>query len=367
MIMTFIADPFLRGPLPVGVRSVEWQDPLRDRMLPVEIYYPAEDGYRGQDLDPAIQDGFSLPGSMSGDGVKRQMAVRDARDRGEQVPVVIFSHGYSGDRREFSFLCCYLASHGYRVISADHIGSTFSDIARQFGDESFDRSASMVQMCLDRYGDIPFMLDMAEREFGGPIEAAGCTGVSFGGWTSICAPALDHRIKAIAPQCPGGAEGPLGTGDANILGQHLRYDWKTPTEMLMLVGDRDNWLPLYGQLGIFDKCPGKTKKLMILNRADHQHFVDDMANCHEWYRNFTMQLAAFDQTPGGPAWGAIAELITPFEKLMPEAEAQTILCGYITQHMNAHLKGVASDQVLCIETLRECARARDLNVYVWGA
>lgn len=360
-------DPFARGPHPVGVASTDWRDAARSRSLPVEIYYPATETYRGQDLDPARQDAFELTGSMGGDGPKRQAAVRNAAAAPGKYPVVIFSHGYSGDRREFSFLCAYLASHGYRVISADHVGSTFADVAAQMATPGFDRRASMAQMCLDRYGDVPFMLDMAEQAFGMKIEAAGCTGVSFGGWTSICAPALDPRIKAIAPQCPGGSDGPLGVGRHNVLGRHLRFDWQVPAEMLMLVGDRDTWLPLYGQLATFEQCPGRTKKLAILKRADHQHFVDDMPTCHQWYRDFTLQLAAQDATPEGPPWAAVAELIAPFDTLMPEAEAQTILGGFITQHMNAHLKGEGREAVGSVEALRRAASARDLSLYIFGA
>ncbi|HYG27142.1 MAG TPA: hypothetical protein VD906_09560, partial [Caulobacteraceae bacterium] len=145
----------------------------------------------------------------------------------------------------------------------------------------------------------------------------------------------------------------------------MRFDWQVPAEMLMLVGDRDSWLPLYGQLAVFEKCPGETKKLMILKRADHQHFVDDMEACHEWFRDFTVTLAEKDETPNGPPWGAVAQIIPPFETLMPEAEAQTILGGFITQHMNTHLKGfgAASD----VAALRRTARERDLGVYVFGA
>jgi dienelactone hydrolase len=363
-----LPDPFDRGHHPVGVRSASWLDAARGRTLPIEIYYPAAPEYRGQDLDPGTQDVYVLASSMGGEGRKRQVAVRDARpEETGDFPVVIFSHGYSGDRREFSFICSYLVSHGFRVISADHVGSTIDDVTAQMADPNFERRTSLAQMCLDRYGDVPFMLDMAEQEFGITIEAAGCTGVSFGGWTSICAPALDRRVKAIAPQCPGGADGPLGIGDHNVLGQHLRFDWQTPAEMLMLVGDRDNWLPLYGQLATFDKCPGDTKKLAILTRADHQHFVDDMPICHQWYRDFTFQLAEHDQTPNGPAWSAVAQLIQPFDTLMPEAEAQAILGGFITQHMNAVLKNVGPAEAQSVDSLRRAAKQRDLGVYLYGA
>jgi dienelactone hydrolase len=365
--MAKLADPFSRGPWPVGVRSVTWTDAARHRALPVELYYPALEGYAGQDLSPQTQDRYQLAGSMGGDGFKAQKAIRDADGVAGDFPVVIFSHGYSGDRREFSQLCSHLASHGFRVLSADHLGSTYADVEAQLSQPGFNRRQSLRQMCLDRYGDVPFMLDCAEVEFGAPILKAGCTGVSFGGWTSICAPALDPRVVAIAPQCPGGADGPLGSGPDNVLGEHLRFDWTVPAEMLMIVGDRDSWLPLYGQLATFERCPEPSKTLMIMKRADHQHFVDDMELCHGWFKAFTEELAAHDATPGGPPWGAVAELIQPFENLMPETEAQDILFGFITQHMTVHLKSGLGAEATSVASLRETALARGLGVHVWGA
>src|SRR5262245_20184061 len=52
-------DPFARGAAPVGVRTIEVRDESRDgRTLPVELWYPATEKYRGQDLDDATRDHF---------------------------------------------------------------------------------------------------------------------------------------------------------------------------------------------------------------------------------------------------------------------------------------------------------------------
>ena len=52
-------DPFARGAAPVGVRTIELRDESRGgRTLTVELWYPATDAYRGQDLDDATRDRF---------------------------------------------------------------------------------------------------------------------------------------------------------------------------------------------------------------------------------------------------------------------------------------------------------------------
>lgn len=357
-------DPFARGAYPVGVRSDAWRDDNRaGRTLPVEIYYPATAAHRGQDLDPATQDAFALPGSMGGSDLKRQKAVRDAEAERGDWPLVIFAHGYSGDRREASFLCHHIASHGYRVISADHIGSTFADVAAMMAKPGFDRSVHVQPMTVDRFGDIPFMLDSAERYFDTPFPAAGITGASLGGWTSLIAPAADARIKATAPLCPAGGDGPLARASGHV-GDYISFDWKSPAAVFMMLGDRDTWLPLYGTLQLLDRCPVADKRAAVLQFADHNHFVDDMEVCHGWYRQFTLDLAASDGTPVRPPWAAMAEFIVPFEELMPEAEAQAIQNGLVTAHFDAHLKGLPAAKAMDDEAARAALKARNLRAYI---
>src|SRR5262249_56282777 len=57
-------------------------------------------------------------------------AVRDAGPRPGSYPLVMFSHGFGGHRRQSTFLCTHLASHGYVVAACDHTGNTLFDVAR---------------------------------------------------------------------------------------------------------------------------------------------------------------------------------------------------------------------------------------------
>ena len=53
-------DPFARGPHPVGVVTLELSDPARSRFVPTEVWYPAAESARGQDLDAATQDSYEV-------------------------------------------------------------------------------------------------------------------------------------------------------------------------------------------------------------------------------------------------------------------------------------------------------------------
>ena len=76
--------PFQRGAFPVGVRSFEWTDEARERSLPVEVWYPAHESHRGQDLDPEHQDRFR-PLPMVPEAT--QAAVRDATPGASSLPL----------------------------------------------------------------------------------------------------------------------------------------------------------------------------------------------------------------------------------------------------------------------------------------
>jgi dienelactone hydrolase len=355
-------NPFIRGEFPVGVATSLWRDASRHRDLPVEIYYPAREEYRGRDLDPQSKDQWTAPGSMSGhDTTRTQAAIRDAASATGAYPLVLFAHGYSGDRREFAGLCTFIASHGYRVVTADHTGSTFTDVNERMARSGIDGAGNMKAMTQDRMGDVPFLIDSSERHFGEPFPIVGVTGASMGGWTSLIAPSVDSRVRVIVPLCPAGGGGPLSTGGFSIEG-YLTLDWKSPVTLLTLVGSQDSWLPLYGQVDLFARCPTTTKHLVALQRADHQHFVDDMENCHGWYRDFTLQLDAAGEE-SGPPWKAIAAMIRPWGELMPETEALTIVCGLTTLHFDAYLKGNAHAQTLSADLGGELRR-RKLSAHV---
>ncbi|MGZ3550276.1 MAG: hypothetical protein ACXWNZ_18560, partial [Vulcanimicrobiaceae bacterium] len=82
-------DPFVRGRFPVGVRTIQALDNMRDRLFPCDIWYPAAPQHAGQDIAPGTQDVFTVP---LRDTPRRQLAVRDAAARPGTYPLIVFSH-----------------------------------------------------------------------------------------------------------------------------------------------------------------------------------------------------------------------------------------------------------------------------------
>ncbi|MCK6521411.1 hypothetical protein L6R49_08210 [Myxococcota bacterium] len=123
------ADPAARG-APVGVRTVTLSGGLS-----LEIWYPASDddasaaaeavnfnAYVPEVFYEAVGD-FSFP-AVSG------LAARDLPLRVPEAPypVVFFSHGLGGARVQSIDYTTHLASRGYVVLSADHVGRRMTDL-----------------------------------------------------------------------------------------------------------------------------------------------------------------------------------------------------------------------------------------------
>ena len=72
-------------------------------------------------------DRFRIP--VPGSGRVRQAALRDAAPADlSPCPLVVFSHGNSGLRRQSTFLTTHLASWGFVVAAPDHTGNTFEEM-----------------------------------------------------------------------------------------------------------------------------------------------------------------------------------------------------------------------------------------------
>lgn len=154
-----------RGIHQVGVRTLELvnkdqidilnskdgNDPLYDRSLTVEIWYPAEladgeaelvtyDEVLGMANNPKRP---LIPFTFQG------RATRNATPKMDSMayPLVIVSHGYVGSRYLMTYLTENLASKGYVVVAIDHTESTFRD------------AAPFTSTLLNRSKDVLFVLE----------------------------------------------------------------------------------------------------------------------------------------------------------------------------------------------------------------
>ncbi|MGH7804618.1 MAG: alpha/beta hydrolase family protein [Candidatus Binatia bacterium] len=326
-------DPFPRGNLPVGVRTVHWTDPAReDRPLSVEVWYPATESARGRDVDPATADAYDLiPGFPPG----RQSAVRDAEAATGRHPLVVFSHGFGSHRRQSTFLCTHLASHGYVVAAVDHTGNTIIDMMQLILGGNTGGAAeareSMRGMIAARPADASFVIDRLVDggipELAGRVDAEriGISGHSFGGWTTLATTSRDKRIRAAMPLAPAGGSSPL---PVEALTTALDFRWGRVVPTLYLVADRDTLLPLAGMHELY-ALTAEPKRMVVLERADHMHFCDEVEQIHELFR----------MMPPPGDFARVAQSVPPISELCPGEHAYLFIRGLGLAHMDAHLKG----------------------------
>jgi predicted dienelactone hydrolase len=250
-------NPEQMGPYAVGVTSIQVDDASRPdpelgpRPLRTEIWYPASDASRG--LPKNLYSDFLLRGAVPGsiaaadealggyrkgisvaelDRTYRNMAIRDAQVRDGKWPLVVFSHGSGGTRVGYIFLTEFLASHGFVVVAADHIGnSRYTIVNGQVVKAGGPRAQASAA---DRPKDVRFLIDTMTRMNAGSdgrfagridIDKLAAAGMSFGGSTTMNVIDQDRRVKAAIMLAPGGP-----TGD--------RTNFTTP--VMMMIGTEDS-------------------------------------------------------------------------------------------------------------------------------
>lgn len=359
-------DPFERGAFPVGVRSDELNDAARDRTLIIETWYPANDEHAGRDLDPATRDTYEvLPGFPR----VAQDAVRDAAPRAGRFPLVVFSHGFGGHRRQTTHLCTHLASHGYVVAAPDHTGNTVLDIAqlamKLLGGGETPAAPRLRELAMPmaeaRPADVVFTADavldgragdLADRTDRGRM---GLSGHSFGGWTTLMVPSVDARFGAAVPLAPaGGRTAVAETGDLASL---LRFDWKRDVPTLFLVAERDSLLPLEGVRELYARAPGPEKRMVVLRDADHMHFCDRVEESHEMFRTMPQPV---------PEFAEIAKRVRPIGELCPADAAYAFVRGLTLAHFDATLRGLDAARALLEGDLGATCADRGIDVEVIG-
>ncbi|MBV9209771.1 MAG: dienelactone hydrolase family protein [Acidobacteria bacterium] len=283
-------DPFARGVFSVGVRDMNPFDERRNRRFPCSVWHPAEQG---------------------------------------DYPLIIYSHPSGGNRRSATFLCEHLASHGYVVAALDHSEVFAAELARKAVETDEQKAARQAAWIANRVPDVRFLLDYFLR--GEALEAkvkvdggrVGIVGHSFGGWTALAATEADERIRAVVALAPGGSS----ETKQGMLKLKLNFSWRRDVPTLYLVAEKDSSLPLAGMRELFERTPA-TKRMLVLRRADHMHFMDNVEELHEAVR--AMEL------PEELSW--LKKEMLPISQLCSGAEAQMFARGLALCHMDAVLK-----------------------------
>jgi dienelactone hydrolase len=318
-------DPFVRGRFPVGVRTIRALDTVRDRLFPCEVWYPAGAQHAGQDIAQATMDVFAVPPT----GTKRkQSALRDAAARPGTYPLIIFSHSSGAGRLSATFLCTHLSSHGYLVAALDHSEVVAKELARKSDETDEQKRARWDALMASRVPDIRFLIDQLlgggawDSEAEPDSTRIGIVGHSLGGWTALAAIEAERRIRGVVALAPGGSSRPK----PGILPAKLTLDWGRDVPTLFLVAENDVSLPLAGMYEIFQRTPA-TKRMVILRRADHMHFMDNVEELHEAVRTMPW--------PGDLAW--LPKEMLPIAQLCSGAEAHLFVRGLTVCHMDATL------------------------------
>jgi dienelactone hydrolase len=319
-------DPFARGQYPVGVRTIEALDTGRHRLFPCEIWYPATAKHAGQDMDAATQDLFTVSSNQTS---RRQLAARDAAAQPGKYPLVIFSHPSLQHRRTATFLCAHLSSHGYIVAAMDHSEVVAPELARKNGESEEQKLARWQAMIDSRVPDVRFLLDRLfnnvtwDADIKLDADRIAIVGHSFGGWTALAATDVEPRIKVVVALAPVGA----AQRRPGILPATLNFAWGRDVPTLFLVAENDTSLPLGGMREIFARTPA-TRQMVILRRADHAHFMDNVEELHELVRTM----------PATAEMAAIQKEMLPIADLCSGDQAQLFVRGLALCHLDATLR-----------------------------
>jgi predicted dienelactone hydrolase len=333
-------DPFRRGSLPAGVRTIAGFDATRERRLPIELWYPARASYEGQDVAEPTRDTWRMGGVTFS-----QDAVRDAMPRAGSFPFVAFSHGSGGHRRQSTFLCTHLASHGYVVAAVDHVGNTTADLLAPGG------RADVAAWIAARPADVRWMIDTVLDGSGrdrGPVvdpDRVGVAGHSFGGWTALEVAARDRRIRAVLALAPGGiADPPPG-----VIRMRPSSEWVRDAPTLVLGAERDGLIPLAQLRQLVARIPATTQ-MIVLGNADHFHFCDRAEEVHEMFRRMP-------QVEGAPR-------LPPIQELCPGTQAHLFARGLGLAHMDAFLERDAAAAGFLADDVAAALRARGVAAEV---
>ena len=139
----------------------------------------------------------------------------------------------------------------------------------------------------------------------------------------LAVPEADERVRAVVALGPGGSSNPR----PGILPLTLTFAWRRDVPALYLAAEDDVSIPLDGVSELLHRTPG-SRRMFVLRRADHQHFLDDVAGQHEALRAMSL--------PGAAAW--IPAAMRPICELCPPEQAHDFVRGLTLAHLDATLR-----------------------------
>ena len=151
-----------RGTVRFSQQSFTLRDIARDRVFPVDLYLPQQDGV---------------------------------------APLVIISHGLGSTRESFQYLAVHLASHGFAVAVPEHPGSNAAQLEALAS--GLVGNLTPPRELVDRPLDIQFLLDHLQRRYGQQLDwqRVGVVGQSYGGYTALALAGAEINFERLQANC----------------------------------------------------------------------------------------------------------------------------------------------------------------------
>lgn len=184
---------------PDVLNSKDGVDPLYDRPITVEVWYPADipTGTKSLVTYEEVMGIANNPDRPLIPFTFQGRASRNAEPLSKETPfpLVIVSHGYVGSRFLLTYLTENLASKGYVVVAIDHTESTFRDAA-PFASTLVNRSKDVL-FVLNEMGQLG--KSTAKSFLAGLVNAdnTALIGYSMGGYGSLNAAGAGYSAGAI--------------------------------------------------------------------------------------------------------------------------------------------------------------------------
>ncbi len=165
-------DPATVGKATVLEQTIVLQDPLRDRHIPVDIYYPQQNS-----LSSALRP----------------------------TPLVVVSPGLGANRQFFSYLARHLASHGLTVAALEHP----DPLTKNISNVSSPNQLLPATEFINRPKDISFLLDQLSKLNQQPgalqgklnTETVSVIGHSLGGYTALAVAGGELDLQQLRQAC----------------------------------------------------------------------------------------------------------------------------------------------------------------------
>jgi predicted dienelactone hydrolase len=284
-----VPDPWFEGEFIPGHRTIEYEDPQRNKVLTVEVWYPSDSSsQRGEPTENFEQSEENknallelIESAPSECPTTTTNAVRNAEPHfsHELLPLLLFSHCMNCGRYSSFSLAERLASHGIIVISVDHAGELpfLEDSSGEpLSEEQLETRVLDIRTLIDASVDHSLFASHPElQDLSIDTNSIGAFGHSFGSVTVGKAAQDDDRIVAIA-----GLAAPM----ENILFPSVTME-NISIPIFFLLAEEDNSIGEIGNDILRANYEKAHPPVWLIEMADAGHWsISDLCGITEFFQ-----------------------------------------------------------------------------------